>query len=166
MTSCTMAWASPRYLFLLSSFVFMATAFSEKNDLARKPKLFYVSSSTTTSTLSTTAVCFVTTAAGATTCSGKRKRRMIKVDSETDAVVLPSRASAENDGGESLNSAESVEPLEDSAGSDLVSGGREGRFFLYWLTTTTTSSSTSITLTYSISSAACTPLGASICAGR
>merc|ERR1712088_18018 len=51
----------------------------------------------------------------------------------------------------------------DSSLQEAESGGRDGRFLLYWITTTSISTSTSYTITYSVSSAACTPASANIC---
>merc|ERR1712012_1517387 len=56
-----------------------------------------------------------------------------------------------------------VQPKQDEVDSSLQeaeSGGRDGRFLLYWITTASISTSTSYTITYSVSSAACTPVGA------
>merc|ERR1712027_138654 len=59
------------------------------DDLARKPKLFYVSTSAQTTTLSTASVCYVTSGTP-TTCTG-RKRRSIKIDGAQLADVKPSQ---------------------------------------------------------------------------
>merc|ERR1719507_1215275 len=104
-------------------------------EVARKPKLFFVS----------------TTATG--TCAG-RKRRSISLDgTEPEGAVQPSTFKREVEG-------ESVKQDEVSSKGN---GNREGRFLLYWITTTSISTSTSFTITYSVSSAVCTPAGANEC---
>merc|ERR1711990_928253 len=116
-------------------------------EVARKPKLFFVSTSATTSTLQTASICYVT-ATG--TCAG-RKRRSISLDgTEPEGAVQPSTFKREVEG-------ESVKQDEVSSKGN---GNREGRFLLYWITTTSISTSTSFTITYSVSSAECTPVGA------
>merc|ERR1712184_102605 len=61
------------------------------DDVARKPKLFYVSTSVTTSTLQTASICYVTSGTTITTCTG-RKRRSIKIDvAQHAADVKPSQ---------------------------------------------------------------------------
>merc|ERR1712037_346997 len=50
-----------------------------------------------------------------------------------------------------------------SRGKLKVNVNREGRFLLYWITTTSISTSTSFTITYTVSSAICTPPGAVLC---
>ena len=87
------------------------------DDLARKPKLFYVSTSAQTTTLSTASVCYVTSGTP-TTCTG-RKRRSIKIDGAQLADVKPSQ----------LN--QQVQSSQKDAEKH-----REGRFLLYWITTT------------------------------
>merc|ERR1711922_134972 len=109
-------------------------------EVARKPKLFFVSTSATTSTLQTAFVCYVTSAAPTSVC-GRKKRRAISFD----------RMEPE---GESVQLDEA---------SSKVSGKREGRFLLYWITSTSISTSTSFTITYSVSSALCTPAGGTQC---
>merc|ERR1712154_507429 len=122
-------------------------------EVARKPKLFFVSTSATTSTLQTAFVCYETSAANPPTCSGQKKRRAISLDGmEPEGAVQPSSFKREVEG-------ESVQ-LDEA--SSKVSMNREGRFLLYWITTTSTS--TSYTITYSVSSALCTPAGAAQCA--
>ena len=127
-------------LLLISSLVLVAVS---ADDVVRKPKLFFVSTSATTSTLKTGSVCYVSSATAVVSCGG-RKRRSIDIK-EAGSAVDPSQAS---DGKE-------------------VSGGkshhREGRFFLYWITTTSISVSTSYTSTITISSVQCTPSGATLC---
>ena len=114
--------------------------------------MFFVSTSATTSTLQTASVCYVSSSTLAT-CSG-RKRRTISLDGmEPEGAVQPSTFKREVEG-------ESVQ-LDEA--SSKVSGKREGRFLLYWITTTSISTSTSFTITYSVSSALCTPAGATQC---
>merc|ERR1711909_87482 len=109
-------------------------------EVARKPKLFFVSTSATTTTLQTASICYVTLAP-LDTCTG-RKRRSVSVDGmEPEGAVQPSTFKREVE-------VESVQ--QDKAGSN---GNREGRFLLYWITTTSISTSTSFTITYSLSSA-------------
>merc|ERR1719178_352766 len=126
-------------------------------DVARQPKLFFV-----TSTLQTLSICYVSTAAPSA-CSGRKrrsislepvesKRRSISLDEmEPEGAVQPSTINREVNG----------EPLQDEASSIA---NREGRFLLYWITTTSISTSTSFTTTYTISSVACTPPGGNNCA--
>merc|ERR1712018_445006 len=112
-------------------------------EVVRKPKLFFVSTSATTSTLQTASICYVSTAAYAT-CSGRAITALRFMETE-------------------------VQPKQDEVDSSLQeteSGGRDGRFLLYWITTTSISTSTSYTITYSVSSVACTPAGTNICPGR
>merc|ERR1711978_501592 len=90
------------------------------DDLARKPKLFYVSTSAQTTTLSTASVCYVTSGTP-TTCTG-RKRRSIKIDGAQLADVKPSQ----------LN--QQVQSSQKEAEKH-----REGRFLLYSITTTSIS---------------------------
>merc|ERR1712051_470876 len=121
-------------------------------EVARKPKLFFVSTSATTSTLQTASICYITTT-NLATCSG-RKRRSISLDgTDPEGAVQPSPFKREVEG-------ESVKQDEVSSKGN---GNREGRFLLYWITTTSISTSTSFTITYSVSSAACTPAGANHC---
>ena len=72
---------------------------------------------------------------------------------EPEGAVKPSTFKREVEG-------ESVQ--QDDAGSK-VNMDREGRFLLYWITTTSISTSTSFTITYSVSSALCTPAGGTQC---
>ena len=74
---------------------------------------------------------------------------------EPEGAVQPSTFKREVEG-------ESVKQDEVSSKGN---GNREGRFLLYWITTTSISTSTSFTITYSVSSAECTPVGANECAG-
>merc|ERR1711899_723552 len=83
------------------------------DDVARKPKLFYVSTSVTTSTLQTVSICYVTSGTTITTCTG-RKRRSIKIDGAQHADVKPSQLNQE------------VEFSQKDAEKH-----REGRFLLY-----------------------------------
>merc|ERR1711994_933759 len=125
-----------------------AVAASAEDEVARKPKLFFVSTSATTTTLQTLSICYVSSSS-VTTCTG-RKRRAINMD-----------------GGLSLKDAASVElepsQREQDASSPAIDGSREGRFLLYWITTTSISTSTSFTTTYSVSSALCTAPGSNAC---
>merc|ERR1712037_526050 len=83
------------------------------------------------------------------------KRRTISLDGmEPEGAVQPSTFKREVEG-------ESVQQDEVSLN---VNGNREGRFLLYWITTTSISTSTSFTITYSVSSALCTPAGGNACA--
>merc|ERR1712210_137180 len=121
-------------------------------EVARKPNLFFVSTSATTSTLQTASICYVTSDSLAT-CTG-RKGRTISLDGmEPEGAVQPSTFKREVEG-------ESVKQDEVSSKGN---GNREGGFLLYWITTTSISTSTSFTITYSVSSAACTPAGANEC---
>ena len=118
-------------------------------EMTRKPKLFFVSTSATTSTLQTASICYVSSATIAT-CTG-RKRRTISLDGvEPEGAVQPSTFKRE------------VDSVHEVANSK-VNKRREGRFLLYWITTTSISTSTSFTTTFTVSSALCTPAGASIC---
>merc|ERR1711992_412024 len=111
-------------------------------EVVRKPKLFFVSTYATTTTLQTGSICYVSTAAYAT-CSG-RKRRAITAFSEMETEVQPKQDEV------------------DSSLQEAESGGRDGRFLLYWITTTSTSTSTS----YTISSVGCTPASGGNDCGR
>merc|ERR1719418_229605 len=123
---------------------------SAEDEVARKPKLFFVSTSATTTTLQTLSVCYYTSTS-VTTCTG-RKRRAIDVE----GVMLSD-----------------VESLEDAASTEIesshreegtsIDGSRDGRFLLYWITTTSISTSTSYTTTYSISNVVCTLADANLC---
>jgi len=113
-------------------------------EVVRKPKLFFVSTSATTTTLQTGSICYMTTNAAAVSCTG-RKRRAITTFSEMETEVQPKQDEV------------------DSSLQEAESGGRDGRFLLYWITTTSISTSTSYTITYSVSSVACTPPGANDC---
>merc|ERR1711983_290289 len=128
--------------------VLFAVAASAEGEVARKPKLFFVSTSATTTTLQTLSICFVSSNS-ITTCTG-RKRRAINMD-----------------GGLSLEDAASVEvepsQREQDASAPAIDGSRDGRFLLYWITTTSISPSTSFTTTYSVSSALCTAPGSNLC---
>ena len=118
-------------------------------EMTRKPKLFFVSTSATTSTLQTASICYVSSATIAT-CTG-RKRRTISLDGvEPEGAVQPSMFKRE------------VDSVQEETNSK-VNERREGRFLLYWITTTSISTSTSFTTTFTVSSALCTPAGASIC---
>ena len=109
----------------------------------RKPKLFFVSTSSTTSTLTTGTTCYQTNPPGTgsiAACTG-RKRRALMVDD-----LKPSGPTFE------LEKQDTV-----------ANGGREGRFFLYWITTTSRTISTSISGTTTISSVECTTPDMLIC---
>merc|ERR1712007_241284 len=113
-------------------------------EVARKPRLFFVSASATTSTLQTASICYVTSDSLAT-CTG-RKRRTISLDGmEPEGAVQPSTFKREVEG----------ESVKQDEVSSKVNVNREGRFLLYWITTTSISTSTSFTITYSVSSAEC-----------
>ena len=117
------------------------------DEVVRKPKLFFVSTSATTSTLQTASICYVSSATIAT-CTG-RKRRTISLDGDLpEGAVQPSRKDIKVDSEQEELS---------------LNKNREGRFLLYWITTTSISTSTSFTTTFTVSSALCTPAGASIC---
>merc|ERR1712061_724026 len=113
--------------------------------VARKPRLFLVSTSSTTTTLQTQSICYVTSGTTITTCTG-RKRRSIKIDGAQHAYVKPSQLNQE------------VEFSQKEAKKD-----REGRFRLYWIPTTSISTSTYYTTTVSISAIECTTSGQSLC---
>merc|ERR1712066_825104 len=112
---------------------------SAEDEVARKPKLFFVSTSATTTTLQTLSVCFYTSTA-VNACGG-RKRRAIDME-----------------GGLSLEDAVSTELESSQREKDTsIEGSRNGRFLLYWITTT------SISTTYTGSSVICTAPGSNIC---
>merc|ERR1712223_924006 len=113
-------------------------------EVVRKPKLFFVSTSATTTTLQTVSICYLSTKTAYVACTG-RKRRAITTFSEMETEIQPKQDKVDS----SLQKAES--------------GGRDGRFLLYWITTTSISTSTSYTITYSVSSVTCTPPGANDC---
>ena len=120
------------------------------DEVVRKPKLFFVSTSATTSTLQTASICYVSSATIAT-CTG-RKRRTISLDGDQpEGAVQPSTLKRRD-----ANVDSEQEELS-------LNKNREGRFLLYWITTTSISTSTSFTTTFTVSSALCTPAGASIC---
>merc|ERR1712001_771999 len=122
-------------------------------EVARKPKLFFVSTSATTSTLQTASICYLSSNATALACSG-RKRRTISLDGmEPEGAVQPSTFKREVEG----------ESVQQDEASSKVNGNREGRFLLYWITTTSISTSTSFTTTFTVSSALCTPAGTNLC---
>ena len=142
----------------VSSFSFIVSqdwqgCFRLSEEVVRKPKLFFVSTSATTSTLQTASVCYVLSAATVVTCTG-RKRRTISLDGmQPEGAVQPSTFKREVEG----------ESVQQDEASSKVNEKREGRFLLYWITTTSISTSTSFTITYTISSALCTPAGANAC---
>merc|ERR1711978_117962 len=97
-----------------------------------------------TTTLQTVSICYLSTKTAYVACTG-RKRRAITTFSEMETEVQPKQDEL------------------DSSLQEAESGGRDGRFLLYWITTTSISTSTSYTITYSVSSVACTPPGANGC---
>merc|ERR1711879_824132 len=119
--------------------LFGLAACTAGDEVARKPKLFYVSTSATTSTLNTASVCYVTSGTITTACTGRR-RRSVNIVAVPLADVKPSQLSQE------VQSSEKE-----------MKNNREGRFLLYRITTTSISTSTSYTVTVSISAATCTP---------
>merc|ERR1711902_172924 len=128
--------------------VLFAVAASTEDEVARKPKLFFVSTSVTTSILNTGSICYVSSTTIAS--CGRRKRRAIN----TDRRLFPKDAATVE-----------LEPSqrEQDASATAIDGSREGRFLLYWITTTSISTSTSYTTTYSISSVVCTLAGSNLC---
>merc|ERR1712110_71310 len=101
-----------------------AVAASAEDEVARKPKLFFVSTSATTTTLQTLSICYVSSSS-VTTCTG-RKRRAITMDGK----LSPKDAASVE-----------LEPSqrEQDASAPAIDGSREGRFLLYWITTTSIS---------------------------
>merc|ERR1712150_154177 len=94
---------------------------SAEGEVARKPKLFFVSTSATTTTLQTLSVCFYTSTA-VNACGG-RKRRAIDME---EGLSLEDAVSTE---------LESSHREKDTS----IEGSRDGRFLLYWITTTSIS---------------------------
>merc|ERR1712032_899948 len=119
---------------------------SAEDKVARKPKLFFVSTSATTTTLQTLSVCYYTSGS-LTTCTG-RKRRAIDVD----GVMLSDVKSLKDSASTELESSHREE-------GTSIDGSRDGRFLLYWITTTSISTSTSFTTTYTVDSVLCTAPG-------
>merc|ERR1719288_300969 len=114
------------------------------DEVARQPKLFFVSTSSTTSTLQTASVCYATSGTPSGTCTGRRKRS-IKIDGVPLADVKPSQLNQE---------------VQSSQDAKL---DREGRFLLYWIPTTSISTSPSFTTTISISGIiVCTASGSAV----
>merc|ERR1712210_432516 len=67
----------------VSLLVFLfAVAASAEDEVARKPKLFFVSTSSTTTTLQTRSICYVTFT-GISAC-GRRKKRAINTDGKLE----------------------------------------------------------------------------------
>merc|ERR1712088_279011 len=64
------------------------------DEVARKPKLFFVSTSSTTTTLQTASLCYATSGAPTGTCTG-RKRRSINIEGVPLADVKPSQLNQE-----------------------------------------------------------------------
>ena len=158
LSSVETPWGWERPFFYLSSllwqrkfsflpdFVHFTFSLRCSEDLVvRRPKMFFVSTSATTSTLQTASICFVSLSTPVI-CTG-RKRRAIA----TDDLSFKDVPSVE------------LEPSSKEQESPAIDGSREGRFLLYWITTTSISTSTSFTTTYFVSSALCTPAGASLC---
>merc|ERR1712211_16063 len=121
----------------LSIVLFGLAACAAGDEVARKPKLFYVSTSATTSTLNTASICYVTSGTVTTACTGRRGRSL-NIEAVPLADVKPSQLSQE------VQSSEKE-----------MKNNREGRFLLYWITTTSISTSTSYTVTVSISAPTC-----------
>merc|ERR1712088_673392 len=88
---------------------------SAEDEVARKPKLFFVSTSATTTTLQTLSVCYYTSGS-LTTCTG-RKRRAIDVD----GVMLSDVKSLEDSASTELESSHREE-------GTSIDGSRDGRF--------------------------------------
>merc|ERR1711993_70190 len=101
------------------------------DEVARKPKLFYVSTSATTTTLNTASVCYVTSGTITTACTGRR-RRSVNIQAVPLADVKPSQLSQPFQLSQEVQSSEKE-----------MKNNREGRFLLYWITTTSISTSTS-----------------------
>merc|ERR1712156_80046 len=121
-------------------------------EVARKPKLFFVSTSATTSTLQTASFCYVTLSAP-TTCLGRKRRAIKSLNGvETEEAVETSEFTKQDEVSSSLSSLEEAHAVD-----------RKGRFLLYWIATTSISTSTSFTTTFSVSSIICTPAGANLC---
>merc|ERR1712203_971044 len=94
---------------------------SAEDEVARKPKLFFVSTSATMTTLQTLSVCFYRSTA-VNACGG-RKRRAIDME-----------------GGLSLEDAVTTKSSHREKDTS-IEGSRDGRFLLYWITTTSISTS-------------------------
>merc|ERR1712133_52510 len=129
-------------VFCLLCIVFSISGASR--EAGRKPRLFLVSTSSTTLTVSTASVCYMTKSGLSTSgvCTGRKKKRSIqRVEDMEDEIVDTSRSEFESD-------------------DDI---GRNGRFFLYWITTTSISTTTSYTTTFKVTDVVCSPPGASKC---
>merc|ERR1712032_1746501 len=127
----------------------MGTCFAQGTSEANKrnPKLFYVSSST--ATISTTTLCFKSSTA-LSACARRKKRELLADNAVTDGTATidiagVTRTEKEGSSPELAGTKEEVR--------------REGKFFLYWMTTTSTSTSYTATTT---SSLRCTPSGFTI----
>ena len=119
---------------------------SELSDSPRQPRLFFVSTSSTTSTISTLTYCFSSSAAAVTACRRKKRRSLVADSVEAlgeGELIEPARSS----------------PLQLEQGEQEAGAQRQGRFFLYWITTTSTSTTTTFTATSTIQSVVCTPQG-------
>merc|ERR1712203_674759 len=89
--------------------VLFAVAASAEDGVARKPKLFFVSTSVTTSTLNTGSICYVSSTTIAS--CGRRKRRAIN----TDGKLFPKDAATVE-----------LEPSQREQDASATAGGREG----------------------------------------
>merc|ERR1712011_60745 len=111
----------------LSIVLFGLAACAAGDEVARKPKLFYVSTSATTSTLNTASVCYVTSGTITTACTGRR-RRSVNIEAVPLADVKPSQLSPPSQLSQEVQSSEKE-----------WKNNRDGRFLLYWITTTSIS---------------------------
>merc|ERR1712032_1556282 len=132
---------------LLVVLLTVAAGFAE-DEVARKPKLFFVSTSATTTTLQTLSVCYYTSGS-LTTCTGRNRRAI-----DVEGVMLSDV--------KSLEDSTELESSHREEGTS-IDGSRDGRFLLYWITTTPISTSTSFTTTYTVDSVLCTAPGSNIC---
>merc|ERR1719410_1891762 len=114
----------------LSIVLFGLAACAAGDEVARKPKLFYVSTSATTSTLNTASICYVTSGTVTTACTGRR-RRSLNIEAVPLADVKPSQLSQLSQLSQEVQSSEKE-----------MKNNREGRFLLYWITTPSISAST------------------------
>merc|ERR1712122_403539 len=136
-------------LFLCFVFTFGLEEEQEKSE-ERGGRIFYVTTTSSVSTVSTATYCYVATTAtlAIPTCLKKRRRSLkILADHLADGgeEILPSR---------SLDDYEPENEIESSQGEE-----RQGKFVNYWITTTFTTTSTSFTVTSSIASLICSPIG-------
>merc|ERR1719312_608751 len=142
-------------LLLVSCLASLAPALSgEVSPLAdspRQPRLFFVSTSSTTSTISTATVCFSSSDTPVTAC---RRKRSLTMQNKRRRTIT-------EEAGEQDHFRDLIEPertVQVEQGEEEVSH-RQGRFFLYWITTTSTSTTTTFTTTNTILSVVCTPAG-------